>query len=237
MTGDLTGAVDRSRLTRDDEGSGMPRLRVHNFSVSLDGYAAGPDQGPQAPLGVGGERLHTWVFQTRTGRQMIGEDGGDEGVDDGFVRAGEVGIGATVMGRNMFGPVRGPWSDSTWTGWWGGNPPYHHDVFVLTHHPRPPVRMDGGTTFHFVTEGVEAALERAFEAAGGQDVRLGGGVDTVRQCLRAGLVDDLHVAVVPTLLYRGERLFDLDGGTPDGYECVEFVASPSVAHARLAKTR
>ena len=214
----------------------MPRLRVHNFSVSLDGYAAGPGQGPDTPLGVGGERLHTWVFQTRFGRQMIGEDGGDEGVDDNFLRAGDEGIGATVMGRNMFGPVRGPWGDSRWTGWWGGNPPYHHQVFVLTHHPRPPLRMDGGTTFNFVTEGLDAALERAFEAADGQDVRLGGGVGTVREALRRGLVDELHVAVVPALLGSGERLFDFPDGGPDGYECVEYVASPSVAHVRLAKT-
>jgi dihydrofolate reductase len=213
----------------------MPRLRVHNFSVSLDGYAAGPGQGPDTPLGVGGERLHTWVFQTRAGRQMIGEDGGDEGVDDAFIRAGDQGIGATVMGRNMFGPVRGPWGDSRWSGWWGGNPPYHHQVFVLTHHPRPPLRMDGGTTFTFVTDGLEAALARAFEAADGSDVRLGGGVGTVRDALRGGLVDDLHVALVPTLLYSGERLFDFEDGGPDGYECVEYVGSPSVAHVRLAK--
>jgi dihydrofolate reductase len=213
----------------------MPRLRVHNFSVSLDGYGAGPSQGPDTPLGVGGERLHEWVFRTRSGRQMVGQDGGDEGVDDRFVAAGELNIGATVMGRNMFGPIRGAWGDSQWTGWWGGNPPYHHQVFVLTRHPRPAVRMDGGTTFNFVTDGIEAALDRAFEAADGQDVRLGGGVGTIQQYLRAGLVDDLHVVVVPTLLGGGERLFDFAGGGPDGYECVEFIASPSVAHVRLAK--
>ncbi len=215
----------------------MPKLRVHNFSVSLDGYAAGPAQSLDHPLGVRGPELHEWVFETRTGRRMIGEDGGDEGVDDRFIASGDEGIGATVMGRNMFGPIRGPWGDSDWTGWWGDNPPYHHPVFVLTHHPRPPITMAGGTTFHFVDDGIEAALQRAFDAAGGQDVRLGGGVATIQQYLRAGLIDELHLAIVPVLLGGGERLFDhLDGG-PEGYECVELVASPSVAHVRLARTR
>ena len=151
------------------------KLRVHNLAMSLDGYVAGPDQSLDNPLGVGGERLHEWVFATRTGRRMIGEDGGDEGVDDDFIARGDEGIGATIMGRNMFGPIRGPWGDDDWTGWWGDDPPYHHPVFVLTHHPRPSITMEGGTTFHFVTDGIEAALERAFDAAGGQDVRLGGG--------------------------------------------------------------
>ncbi len=215
----------------------MPKLRVHNFSVSLDGYAAGPAQSLDHPLGVRGPELHEWVFETRTGRRMIGEDGGDEGVDDRFIASSDEGIGATVMGRNMFGPIRGPWGDSDWTGWWGDNPPYHHPVFVLTHHPRPPITMAGGTTFHFVDDGIEAALQRAFDAAGGQDVRLGGGVATIQQYLRAGLIDELHLAIVPVLLGGGERLFDhLDGG-PEGYECVELVASPSVAHVRLARTR
>jgi dihydrofolate reductase len=213
----------------------MPRLRVHNFAMSLDGYAAGPDQGTDAPLGVGGERLHEWIFRTRYGREMIGEEGGEEGVDDDLLRAGDSGIGATVMGRNMFGPVRGPWGDSQWSGWWGPNPPYHHAVFVLTRHPRPPLRMDGGTTFTFVTEGVRSALDQAFAAADGQDVRLGGGVDTVRQCLRAGLVDELHLAVVPTLLHSGERLFD--GDTPEGYRIVEFTPSASVGHVRIARAQ
>jgi dihydrofolate reductase len=211
----------------------MPRLRVHNFSISLDGYGAGPDQGTDAPLGVGGERLHEWIFRTRYGREMIGQDDGEEGLDDEVLRAGDVGIGATVMGRNMFGPVRGPWGDSQWSGWWGPNPPYHHAVFVLTRYPRPPLEMDGGTTFTFVSEGVRAALDQAFAAADGQDVRLGGGVDTVRQCLRAGLVDDLRLAVVPTLLHSGERLFDAD--TPDGYRIVEFTPSASVAHVRITR--
>jgi dihydrofolate reductase len=202
--------------------------------MSLDGYVAGPDQGPDNPLGVGGRRLHEWVFATRAGRRMFGLEGGDEGVDDAFIARGDVGVGATIMGRNMFGPVRGPWGDSDWTGWWGDEPPYHHPVFVLTHHPRPPISMAGGTTFHFADDGIEAALDRAVEAADGQDVRIGGGASTVQQYLKAGLIDDLHVVVVPILLGRGERLFDnLDGGPP-GYECVEFASSPAVAHARFA---
>jgi dihydrofolate reductase len=213
----------------------MPKLRVHNFAISLDGYAAGPNQSVDNPLGVGGTGLHEWVFQTRAGCQMLGMEGGGEGLDDEFVAQGDRGIGATVMGRNMFGPIRGPWSDDQWTGWWGDNPPYHHPVFVLTHHPRPSVTMQGGTTFHFVDDGIEAALERAFDAAGGNDVRLGGGVATIQQYLRAGLIDEMHVAIVPVLLGSGERLFDhLDGG-PDGYECVEFVSSPSVAHIRFSR--
>ncbi|MDQ1568574.1 MAG: hypothetical protein QOF96_3454 [Actinomycetota bacterium] len=213
----------------------MAKLRVHNFAISLDGYGAGPDQGPETPLGVGGPRLHEWVFKTRFFQRMLGGDGGETGIDDDFAAAGDRGIGATVMGRNMFGPIRGPWADDGWKGWWGDNPPYHHPVFVLTHHPRPPIPMEGGTTFHFVVDGIEPALERAFEAAGGDDVRLGGGVSTIREYLRRRLVDELHLVVVPVLLGRGERLFDdLDGG-PHGYECVEFVSSPSVAHVRLVR--
>ncbi len=212
----------------------MPKLRVHNVAISLDGYMAGPDQDMDNPLGVGGPRLHEWVFVTRTGRQMFGLEGGDEGVDDEFMARAGRGIGATIMGRNMFGPIRGPWGDEDWTGWWGDEPPYHHPVFVLTHHPRPSITMAGGTTFHFVDEGIEVALDRAFAAAGGDDVRLGGGAATIQQYLRAGLIDDLHLAIVPILLGGGERLLDhLDGGV-DGYRCVELASSPSVAHVRLA---
>jgi dihydrofolate reductase len=212
----------------------MPKLRVHSLAMSLDGYVAGPRQSVDDPLGAGGPALHEWVFETRTGRRMFGQDGGDEGVDDDFLAQGEVGIGATVLGRNMFGPVRGPWPDDAWTGWWGEDPPYHHPVFVLTHYAREPIPMQGGTTFHFVTDGIEAALERAFDAADGRDVRLGGGAATVRQYLRAGLVDELHVAVVPVLLGGGERLFE-DGGLP-GYTCTEHVASPAVTHVRFTRT-
>ncbi len=215
----------------------MPKLRVHNFSISLDGYGAGPDQSLEHPLGVGGRRLHEWAFRTRLGRQMIGGKGGEEGIDNDFWSRGDEGIGATVMGRNMFGPIRGSWGDSDWKGWWGDNPVYHHPVFVLTHHPHEPITMEGGTTFHFVTDGIESALEQAFAAAGGQDVRLGGGASTVQQYLRAGLIDELHVVITPTLLGSGERLFDnLDGG-PDGYERVELVSSPSVAHAVISRTK
>jgi dihydrofolate reductase len=218
----------------------MSKLRVHNLAMSLDGYVAGPNQSIDNPLGEGGTRLHEWVFATRTGQKMLGNDGGDTGVDDEFIAQGDVGIGATVMGRNMFGPIRGPWRDDKWKGWWGEEPPYHHPVFVLTHHPHLPITMEGGTTFHFVTDGIESALARAFEAAGGADVRLGGGASTVRQFLRAGLIDELHVPIVPILLGRGERLFDDSiGGSisgAGGYECVEFVSSPAVVHVRLART-
>ena len=214
----------------------MANLRVHNLAISVDGYAAGPDQTMDNPLGVGGERLHEWIFKTRYGRRMIGEEGGDEGLDDQFLERGDAGIGATIMGRNMFGPIRGEWSDETWKGWWGPNPPYHHPVFVLTHHPRESIPMEGGTTFNFITDGIESALAQAFAAAGGLDVRLGGGAATIQQYLKAGLVDEMHVAIVPIFLGAGERLFDhLDGG-PFGYECVELVSSPSVTHARFVRT-
>jgi dihydrofolate reductase len=213
----------------------MPKLRVHNFAMSADGYAAGANQSLDDPLGVRGTRLHEWVFATRAGQRMIGGDGGETGLDDDFFARGEDGIGATVMGRNMFGPIRGPWTDEDWTGWWGDNPPYHHPVFVLTHHPRAPITMDGGTVFHFVTDGIESALDQAFAAAHGADVRLGGGVSTVQQYLRAGLIDELHVAIVPTLLGAGERLFDGDDLTALGYECTDFVPSPAVAHMLITK--
>jgi dihydrofolate reductase len=186
----------------------MSKLRVHNFAMSLDGYAAGPDQNLDNPLGVGGTRLHDWVFETRTGQEMIGQKGGEKELDDDFIAEGFTGIGPTIMGRNMFGPIRGPWADEAWTGWWGDNPLFHHPVFVLTHHPRPPITMQGGTTFHFVDDGIEPALQRAFDAAGDKDVRLGG-------------------------IGSGERLFDNLDGAADRYECVEFVSSPAVAHVRL----
>jgi len=213
----------------------MTKLRVHDFAVSLDGFGAGPDQSIDHPLGVGGERMHEWIFETRTGRAMIGEDGGETGVDDDFVGAGFDGLGATIMGRNMFGPVRDEWGDSDWTGWWGDDPPFHHPVFVLTHHPRPPIEMQGGTTFHFVTDGIEAAREQAFAAAGDADVRVGGGVSTLRQYLRAGLVDELHLAITPVLLGRGERLVEDVDGIDETYECVDVVRAPSrVVHVTLA---
>jgi dihydrofolate reductase len=234
MTSARSGGLSSEDVDRSQEAT-VPRLRVHNFSISVDGYAAGPDQDLENPLGVGGERLHEWIFGTPTGGAMLGEPAVDAvpGVDDRFLARGEDGIGATIMGRNMFGPVRGPWPDEEWTGWWGEDPPFHHPVFVLTHHPRPPLTMAGGTTFTFVTDGIEAALAQARAAAGDADVRLGGGADVVRQYLRAGLVDELHVAVVPVLLGGGERLFE--GPAPAGLECVEFAAAPTVAHVRIAR--
>jgi len=213
----------------------MPKLRAHNISISLDGYIAGPNQSLEHPLGIRGEELHKWAFETRTARLTHGMEGGKDGLDDDFIASGDKNIGATIMGRNMFGPIRGPWGDDPWSGWWGANPPFHHPVFVLTLHPHPSLTMEGGTTFHFVENGIEAALERAFEAADGGDVRIGGGASTIQQYLRAGLIDEFHLAMVPILLGRGERLFDnLDGG-PTGYECVEFINSPSVIHLRYAK--
>ena len=213
----------------------MAKLRAHNIAVSLDGYMAGPDQSVDDPLGRGGEDLHRWVFETRYWRERTGQEGGSEGVDNQFMVAGDENIGAHIMGRNMFGPVRGPWPDESWTGWWGSEPPYHHAVYVLTHHVRPALPMEGGTMFHFVDEGIEAALELAVDAAGGADVRLGGGASVIRQYLRAGLVDELHLAITPVLLGSGERVFEDLDSMPDGYECVEFVPSPTVTHVRLVR--
>jgi dihydrofolate reductase len=213
----------------------VPKIRVNNFSISLDGYGAGTDQDVEHPLGISGNRLHTWAFKTRSGRQMLGQSGGDEGLDNDFWMRGIDGIGATIMGRNMFGPIRGPWAAEEWKGWWGDNPPYHHPVFVLTHHPHDSIPMEGGTTFHFVTDGVDAALEQALAAAGGQDVRVGGGVATIQQCMAAGRIDELHVVITPVLLGAGERLFDHLDGADALYECVELVSSPNVVHVRLAR--
>lgn len=213
----------------------MPKLRVHNFTISLDGFAAGPDQRPDAPFGDGADGLHDWLVATRWWRSRQGLEGGEGGIDDELIGRGEEGIGATIMGRNMFGPVRGPWPDESWTGWWGDNPPYHHDVFVLTHHTRPTLRLEGGNTFHFVDDTPEAVLERAFAAADGEDVRLGGGAATVRQFLRAGLVDEAHLVIAPVLIGSGERLFDDLDGAIDAYECVELAGSKSVTHAHLTR--
>jgi dihydrofolate reductase len=213
----------------------MAALRVNNFSVSIDGYGAGPDQDIDNPLGVDGLRLHQWVFETRTWNKRRGAPGGTAGVDDRFIEEGDAGIGATIMGRNMFGPIRGEWPDESWTGWWGDDPPYHHNVFVLTHHPRAPITMKGGTTFNFVSDGIETALQLAFEASGGRDVRLGGGVATIQEYLRSGLVDEMNLAIVPVLLGGGERLWDNVDGFSSNYECVELVSSSAVIHARFAR--
>lgn len=213
----------------------MSRLRVHSIAMSLDGYMAGPEQGPDRPLGVDGTLLHEWIFATRIFREMTGQRGGSEGVDDDLVRRGFDGIGATIMGRNMFGPVRESWVDSDWTGWWGAIPPFHHPVFVLTHEPRPSLEMDGGTTFHFVTDDIGSALHRARDAAGDRDVRLEGGAATLQQYLAARLVDEMHVAVVPVILGRGERLFENLGAWPDGYRCDGILPGHAVAHFQLVR--
>jgi dihydrofolate reductase len=214
----------------------MSRLLVRNFSISLDGCAAGPDQDLDHPLGIGGMQLHEWIFTTRSGRQMIGSEGGDEGLDDEYFSKRGSGVGATIMGRNMFGPIRGPWGESEWMGWWGAEPPFGHPVFVLTHHPRAPIEMEGGTTFHFIDGGIGAALSAASEAAGDQDVLVGGGAATIRQYLRASLIDEMHLVVVPVLLGGGEPLFDDLGPCVGNYRCVEHVCSPSVTHVRIART-
>jgi dihydrofolate reductase len=213
----------------------MPKLRVACFAVSLDGYGAGPEQSRDNPLGVGGKALHQWLLPTRTFQTMFGQADGTTGVDEDFAARGMAGIGAWILGRNMFGPIRGPWPDAGWKGWWGDNPPYHVPVFVLTHHPRAPLAMDGGTTFHFVTDGIEAALRRATEAAGGKDVRLGGGAATIRQYLRTGLVDELHLAIAPVLLGSGEPLLAGIDLLRLGYDCTEHVPSEKATHVVLTK--
>jgi dihydrofolate reductase len=213
----------------------MPKLRVQSFAISLDGYSAGPDQDLEHPLGVNGPELMEWFFPTRVWREMQGQDGGETGVDNEMAKRGFAGFGAWILGRNMFGPIRGPWPDLEWKGWWGEEPPYHTPVFVLTHHPRPPLTMAGGTEFRFVTEGIHAALEQARDAAGGRDVRLGGGVATVRQYLRAGLIDEMHLAVRPILLGSGEPLFhDIDLRAL-GYVCTERVDGERAMHVVIRK--
>jgi dihydrofolate reductase len=213
----------------------MTKLRVDCFSVSIDGYGAGPGQALEHPMGLGGMQLHEWVFPTRMFQAMIGKDGGTTGIDEDFAARGMAGIGAWILGRNMFGPIRGPWTDDAWKGWWGGNPPYHVPVFVLTHHARPPIEMEGGTTFHFVTDGIHAALAHATAAAGTGDVRVGGGPATIRQYLKAGLVDSMHLAISPVLLGRGESLLaDLDL-VQLGYRCTEHTSSAAAMHVVITK--
>ncbi|RWO21010.1 dihydrofolate reductase family protein [Mesorhizobium sp.] len=213
----------------------MSKLRVNAFTVSIDGFGAGPDQDLKEPLGVGGEALHTWMFGTRSFRNMSGEDGGTTDTDDAFVTRSFENTGAWIMGRNMFGPVRGAWPDDTWKGWWGDNPPYHVPVFVLTHHPREPIVMEGGTIFHFVTDGIHSALEKAKAAADGKDVRLGGGVATIRQYLREKLIDDMHLAISPMLLGSGENLFAGIDMVKLGYRCSEQVGTPNAMHVTIER--
>ncbi len=213
----------------------MSRLCVRAFGLSIDGFGAGAQQNLENPMGRGGMALHEWAFATRTFQRMFGKQGGSTGVDDGFAARGFQNIGAWILGRNMFGPVRGAWPDHSWRGWWGEEPPYHCQVFVLTHHARPPLEMAGGTTFHFVTEGIHAALERATAAAGGQDVRLGGGVATVRQYLSAGLVDELHLTLAPVLLGAGENLWAGLDLRALGYECQGYVAGEKAIHLNIGR--
>ncbi len=213
----------------------MSKLRVQSFSVSVDGYGAGSHQDLQHPLGVHGPELMEWLFATRMWRKMHGHDDGESGVDNAMAEQGFEGVGAWILGRNMFGPVRGPWPDDSWKGWWGDEPPYHTPVFVLTHHPRAPLTMAGGTDFRFVTEGIEAAWEQARAAAGGRDVRLGGGVATIREYLRAALIDELHLAVRPVLLGSGEHLWQGIDLRALGYECARHVAGERATHVFLRR--
>ncbi|MFL6662219.1 MAG: dihydrofolate reductase family protein [Rhizobacter sp.] len=213
----------------------MSRLVVRGFSVSVDGYGAGPRQSLENPLGEGGKALHEWAWPTRTFQRMFGNTDGTTGIDDDFAARGFAHVGAWILGRNMFGPVRGPWPDESWKGWWGAEPPYHVPVFVLTHHERAPIEMEGGTTFHFVTGGIHEALARARAAAQGRDVRLGGGVATIRQYVQAGLVDEIHLAVSPKLLGAGEPLLAGIHLPALGYRVAEHASTPNAMHVVMHK--
>jgi dihydrofolate reductase len=213
----------------------MSKVIVRNYSISLDGFAAGPRQSQESPMGEGGMALHQWAFATRTFRKMFGQEGGSTGLDESFAQRRFVGVGATIMGRNMFGPIRREWPNQDWKGWWGPNPPFHHDVFVLTHHSRNPLPMEGGTTFHFVTEGIEVALERARASAKDMNIVLGGGAATVRSYLKAGLIDEMHLVVSPVLLGQGEHLLDPAMNLAEQFRVEKFAASEAAAHYILAK--
>ena len=213
----------------------MSRVIVSGFSLSIDGFGAGPEQSLENPLGERGEELHTWIFGTRMFRKMVGADGGSQGVDNDYATRSMDGFGAFILGRNMFGPVRGDWPDETWRGWWGDNPPYHAPVFVLTHYPRDPVEMEGGTTFHFVTDGIEAALERAKSAAGDKNVKIGGGVSTVRQYLQANLIDEVHFVISPVVLGRGEAMFAGLDLPALGFSVTEHATTDAATHIVLAR--
>ena len=213
----------------------MSKVRIAGFGLSIDGFGAGPRQSLDDPLGAGGPSLMEWAFPTRTFQQMHGGGGGETGIDDDFAKRGFANVGAWILGRNMFGPVRGPWPDDAWKGWWGEEPPYHVPVFVLTHHARASIEMRGGTVFHFVTDGIHAALDAARKAAGDRDVRIGGGVDTVRQFLQAGLIDELHLALSPTVLGQGEALLAGIDMTALGFKCTEHVMSARAMHVVLTK--
>jgi len=227
---DGTEAVGGERMAK------MGEVQVSAFSISIDGYGAGAGQSLENPLGVGGRQLHEWAFATRTFRRMFGQDDGSTGVDERFAARSFQNVGAWIIGRNMFGPVRGAWPDDTWKGWWGENPPFHVPVFVLTHHVRESIFMQGGTVFHFVPDGIHASLDRAREAANGQCVRIGGGVATIQQFLRARLIDQLHIAISPVLLGSGERLFDNVNMVELGYRCTERVATEKATHIILRRS-
>jgi len=213
----------------------MQKLVVRGYALSLDGFSSAPGQSLENPFGKDGLAIMDWAWQTRTIRSTFGQEGGTTGIDNDFLAKATDNIGANILGRNMFGPVRGPWTDEDWKGWWGPNPPYHTPVFVVTSHPRAALPMEGGTTFHFVTDGIESALQQAFAAAQGKDVRLGGGATLIRQYLRAGLVDELHLVITNKLLGSGERLFEATDNIARDYECVETVGSETVTHVRLVK--
>ena len=215
----------------------MQKLVVRGYALSIDGFSSAAGQSLENPFGKGGLALMEWAFKTRTMRSMFGQAGGSTGIDDGFLAKATENIGASILGRNMFGPVRGPWVGDEWRGWWGDNPPYHTPVFVVTAHPRTALVMEGGTTFYFVNDGIESALRQAFAAAQGKDVRLGGGGTVIRQYLRAGLVDELHLVLTNKLLGSGERIFEGTDNIANDYECVETVASETVTHIRLVKKR
>ena len=213
----------------------MPRLIVHSFTISLDGYGAGPNQSKETSLGEGGEELHEWLVGTRFFKKMTSREGGTTGIDNDFAERGMANIGAFILGRNMFGPIRGPWPDESWRGWWGKNPPYHTPTFVLTHHPRPPQEMEGGTVFHFVTDGIRAALDHARSAAGEKDIRLLGGAATIRQYLETSLVDELHIAVSPRLLGAGELLFTGLDLPRLGYRSIRCTPGEQAVHYVIAR--
>lgn len=213
----------------------MSKVKITNFTISLDGFGAGPNQTMKEPLGAGGEELHTWMFPTKRFRAMGGHTDGTEGVDNDMVEKAFENFGAWIMGRNMFGPIRGEWTDDEWKGWWGENPPYHVPVFVLTHHERKPVEMKGGTTFHFVTTGIKSALEEAKKAANEKDIRIGGGVSTIRQFLQAGYVDEIHLAISPLFLGSGEHLFSGIDMQALGYKNVERIEGEQATHITIKK--
>jgi dihydrofolate reductase len=217
----------------------MPKIRAAGLSISIDGFGAGPDQGLQQPLGKGGMDLHQWMFDTRMFRTMLGKEGGSDGMDQAYAQRSMEGFGAFILGRNMFGPIRGPWPDENstenWKGWWGNNPPYHAPVFVLTHHSRRPIEMEGGTTFFFVTEGIQAALDQAKRTAGNRDVKIAGGMETIRQYLRAGVIDELHFVLSPILLGQGESVFSRIDMRTLGYRVTEHQSSEHATHIVLVR--